>query len=171
MPSYGKLRKVPVLYRLASHLPYDPYTPVLKMIINDKSNRKPVTPHINYLTSRGVFVLRPNEAVCNNIYIWRGLESSREDVICAANLAKKMLGIVSSAHYIILEHQHSESAEFMAHFSKSLDDSPESGFAYDDLFSMQNDKQSISQSDDSIHFDNSYYYNHLLFSPGLNLQF
>lgn len=47
-----------VMYRMASHLPHDIFTPVLKMLRNS-TNRKIIVPSSKYFDPDGIFVIRP----------------------------------------------------------------------------------------------------------------
>lgn len=131
----GDFRQAPLMFRLSQHLPHDKYTPVLKLIRNSDS-RNLIRPHFAYLSSDGIFVIRPSQTGINQIsilYIWRGRNTSDDALKEACKLAEMFLGIFSFAANIEIVAEGSEGDEFRnyveANNSMTIID-------YDDLYEV-----------------------------------
>ena len=110
---HGDSSYSPLMFRLAQHLPHDEMTPVLKLIRNADS-RNIIRPHFSYLSSDGVFIIRPSKGhnISSCLYVWKGLNVSEATLKVAVSLAEQLLGIFSEANCIEVVAEGSEGDEF-----------------------------------------------------------
>lgn len=108
---HGDGRYVPILFRCASHLPHDPNTPVLKMLRKPDA-RQLIQPSTIFLSSDGIFILRPAQGQGKSLYIWKGLHASDKVAQVALELAEGMLGVFTSANRVLLVNEGSEPQDF-----------------------------------------------------------
>lgn len=133
---HGEARHIPALFRLASHLDHDEYTPVLK-ICRHPGSRRILYPRMSHLVSHGVFVLRPADGRTKRIFVWKGSDALAEDASIAMRLAAKMMNIFSYAESIEVVHQYAEPLEFRDHVHQDDVSSEMNEFVYKDLFSSR----------------------------------
>lgn len=131
---HGESKNIPMLLRLARHLPSDESTPTLK-IIRQSDDRKLSYPKKGWLHSDGVFVLRPVDGRQTTIYIWKGKNAHVNVVKIAFMLVEDMLGIVTSSTRIVEIQEHAEPSEFFDHIVN--DTSLQSVLEYTDLFRIE----------------------------------
>jgi hypothetical protein len=117
----GKARQTDMMLRLASHLPHDEGTWVLKPC-RDASTRGLLQPSTELLHQSGCFVLRPKyclqggddsnnssneeeEEEDHSIYVWRGAGASRAAAEAAHDLAAHLIGVFAppSARIVAVE--------------------------------------------------------------------
>ena len=149
---HGQKRKLHAFFRLATHLPHDMETPVLKCM-RDINTRKLLLPNESYLDPQGIFVLRPGQPALfdtetdNNAntnvqrgmgpFVWIGSQVAAicpEHAEIARKLASFMAGVFTHVDSsVTVVWQGKEPPAFLVLLQR---DGKFSGTSYEDLYSL-----------------------------------
>jgi hypothetical protein len=94
---HGAQKDRNILFRCSYHLHHDISTAVLKAC-RDSHTRRLIEPTVSMLDSQGIFVLRPDPAICpNTVYVWQGANASSEVMGTVMTQVESMRGVYTNA--------------------------------------------------------------------------